>query len=157
MATVTNFFKHMTFALSLLFRIAPQQFKSSPLSINNCTCEAEMTIKKSGTDRLLGALIGSARDQGTLLSHPYVSSYRVSLMETGTIIASNKSLGWYWTHFLRRNLSQKAPTFFIRGSMPKGRNGFEIFFFFHFKASEINLCMLPQGSFIVFSFFKLGL
>lgn len=87
MATVTNLFKHMTFTLPLLFRIAPQWFKSTPLSINNCPCEAKMTIKKSGTDHLLGALIGSARDQGTLPSHPYVSSYRVSLMETGTIIA----------------------------------------------------------------------
>lgn len=142
----------MTFALSLLFRIAPQQFKSSPLSINNCTCEAEMTIKKSGTDRLLGALIGSARDQGTLLSHPYVSSYRVSLMETGTIIASNKSLGWYWTHFLRRNLSQKAPTFFIRGSMPKGRNGFEIFFFFISKLVKLIYVCSPKALSLFFLF-----
>lgn len=70
-----------------------QWFKSSPLSINNCTREAEMTIKKSGRDSLLGPLIGSAKDQGTLLSHPYVSSYEVSLTETGTIIAPDKSRG----------------------------------------------------------------
>lgn len=50
-------------------------------------------MKKSGGDPLLGVLIGSARDQGTLLSHPYVSSYGVSLMETGTIIASDRSQG----------------------------------------------------------------
>lgn len=69
-------FKHLTSALSSLFHIAPQWCKSAPLSINNCTCEAEMTTKKNGGDPLLSALIGSARDQGEFLSHPYVSSLR---------------------------------------------------------------------------------
>lgn len=92
-ATVTTLFKQMTFAPLSLFHRAPQWFKSSPLSINNCTCEAEMTPKKNGRDPRLRALIGSARDQGTFRSHPYVSSYGVSLMETGTITASDKSRG----------------------------------------------------------------
>ena len=52
-----------------------------------------MTTKKNGGDPLLSALIGSARDQGEFLSRPYVSSYRVSLVETGTIPASDKSQG----------------------------------------------------------------
>lgn len=86
-------FKHLTSALPSLFHIAPQWCKSAPLSINNCTCEAEMTTKKNGGDPLLSALIGSARDQGEFLSRPYVSSYWVSLVETGTIPASDKSQG----------------------------------------------------------------
>lgn len=136
---MTSLFKHVTSALLPLFRIAPQWFKSSLLSINNCTCEAEITIKKSGTDLPSGALIGSARHQGALGSHPYVSSYRVSLTETGTITASDKSRGWYWTHFLRRNLSQKTTTFLIRGSKPKGWNGFEIFFLIYFISKLVKL------------------
>ena len=52
-----------------------------------------MTTKKNGGDPLLSSLIGSTRDQGEFLSHPYVSSYGVSLMETGTIPASDKSQG----------------------------------------------------------------
>ena len=67
-------FKHLTSALSSLFHIAPQWCKSAPLSINNCTREAEMTTKKNGGDPLLSALIGSTRGQGEFLSHPYVSS-----------------------------------------------------------------------------------
>jgi hypothetical protein len=102
-----------------LFRVAPQWVKSSPLSINNCTCEAEMTIKKSSTDPPWRALIGSARAQGTLLSHPYVSSYWGQPHGNRHIIASDKSWGWYWTDFPRRNLTQKATMFLIRGSQLK--------------------------------------
>lgn len=91
MAACTLFFKHMTFALSSIFLMAPLWFKSSPLSINNCTCGGEMSVKKSGMDPLLGAQIVSARDWGPLLSYPYVSSYRVNLIETGTIVAAHKS------------------------------------------------------------------
>lgn len=134
----------MTSALSSLFRIAPQRFKSSRLSINNCTREAEMTTKKSSRDPLLRALIGWARDEGTFLSHPYVSSYGVSCMVTGTITASDKSRGWYWTHVPRRSLSQKATTFLITDSKPKERNRFEIFFPF-LKLGKI-ICIHSPGA-----------